>query len=288
MRRREFCSTALLLAASGRRISNLAPALNPYGLRIGPDGALYVCEIGGHRIRRIDRASNAVSTVLEGQKEPYDLRFGSNGLLYFVDMPAHRVLCFDLQSRALTVVAGTGEPGFSGDGGPAALARFNQPHSIAFDPAGRLLICDIGNHRIRMVADGTISTFAELNGPRAIDFDREGTMFVALREGNAVLRLDGKSGQYQNLAPSFRFSGPKGISCSADRSIYVADTESHTVRRIDSAGTVTVVAGTGSKSLGVKGDPLGCGLARPHGVFVDAKGTVFIGDSENNLVRMIS
>ncbi len=278
----------LQLRAAGRRISNITVASNPYGLRIGPDGALYVCEIGAHRISRIDLRSGAVTPVLEGQKEPYDLRFDRKGLLFFVDMPAHQVKSFDQKTGTLTVIAGTGEPGFSGDGGPAVSAQLRQPHSIAFDPAGRLLICDIGNKKIRIVDNGTISTFATLNGPRALDFDDQGVLYVALREGNAVLRLDPKTGQYESIAKTFKFSGPKGISCSADKSIYLADTESHTIRKIDPSGAVSVVAGTGSKSAGSEGDPLACGLSRPHGVFVDAKGTVFIGDSENNLVRQVS
>src|SRR5881398_3424834 len=83
---------------------------NPYGLTVGPDGALYFCEIGNHRVRRLD-----------------------------------------LKSGTITTAAGSGQKGYAGDGGPASKAQLRQPHSIAFDAEGRLLICDIGNHRIRRV-----------------------------------------------------------------------------------------------------------------------------------------
>ena len=110
-----------------------------------------------------------------------------------------------------STVAGTGVAGFSGDDGPAAKAQLRQPHSIAFDSAGQLLVCDIGNSRVRRVdmASGTITTFAgtgerraapdeapldgtPLQGPRSIDADSDGNAYLVLREGNAVLAIDAK------------------------------------------------------------------------------------------------
>src|SRR4030095_10814540 len=99
--------------------------------------------------------------------------------------------------------------GFAGDGGPAAKAQFNQPHSLAFDPAGDLFVCDIANHRVRKIEmkTGTISTWcgtgekktapdgspiagAALHGPRALTFASDGWLWLALREGNAVFHVD--------------------------------------------------------------------------------------------------
>src|SRR4029450_12739427 len=113
-----------------------------------------------------------------------------------------------------------GTAGFSGDGGPASKAQLRQPHSIAVDPnRKRLLICDIGNHRIRQgaLATGTIATFAgtgerkptpdgaplegvPLNGPRTIAFDRSGNLYLALREGNAIYRIDAKRSTIHHVA----------------------------------------------------------------------------------------
>lgn len=197
----------------------------------------------------------------------------------------------------------------------------NEPHSIGFDRAGDLYICDIKNHRIRKVdmKTGVISTFAgtgekkptpdgapiagtPLNGPRALDFDRDGNLWLALREGNAVFKLDlaagvirhiagtGKQGFTGNGGPAkdATLSGPKGLSVGPDGNVYLADTESHSIRMIDvKTGTLSLLAGTGVRGNGPDDDPLKCQLARPHGVFVDGDGAVFIGDSEGHRVRVL-
>jgi DNA-binding beta-propeller fold protein YncE len=221
----------------------------------------------------------------------------------------------------ISTIAGTGQPGFGGDGGPATRAQFRQPHSIAFDPQGGLLVCDIGNHRIRRINLGTgaIDTWAgtgerkptpdgaplagtPLNGPRAIDTDPKGNLYLALREGNAVYRIDPKENRIYHVAGTGKqgytgdngpakqanLAGPKGIAWAPDGSIYIADTESHTIRRIDlKSGVITTVVGTGERGDGPDGNPLQCKLARPHGVFIDRKGVVYIGDSETHRVRLL-
>ncbi|MCB1021865.1 MAG: SMP-30/gluconolactonase/LRE family protein [Acidobacteria bacterium] len=309
---------------------------NPYGLTIGPDGALYVCEIDTHRVRRIDLRTGRISTVAgsgalgnsgdgglateAAVNEPYEVRFDKHGNLFFVDMKNANVRRVDAKTGIISTVAGTGEMGFSGDGGAATLALFKQPHSIAFDKRGDLYVCDIGNNRIRKIdmRSGLISTFAgtgeklatsdgaplagtPLNGPRAMAFDKNGDMYLALREGNQVWRLDRKAQTWRHVAgtgekgyqngPDAKkatLSGPKGIEVGPDRAVYIADTESHTIRRIDLAtGAISTVAGVGERNDGLDGDPLQCGLARPHGVYVDKAGVVYIGDSENHRVRVV-
>ncbi len=311
----------------------------PYGLVRGPDGALYVCDMNNHVIRRIDRRG-IVSTIagigkkgyagdggsaLQAQlNEPYEVRFDKPGNLFFVERLNHTVRRVDAKTKIITTIAGTGQAGFSGDGGPATKAMLNQPHSIQFDPRGALYICDILNHRIRKVdlKTGLITTFAgtgekkptpdgakivgtPLNGPRAIDFDRKGDLWLALREGNAVYRFDMKAGTIHHVAGTGKqgftgnggpaklatLSGPKGLSIAPNGNIYLADTESHSIRMIDvRKGTLALIAGTGERGDGPNnenGDPLACKMARPHGVFVDKDGSIFIGDSEAHRVRVI-
>jgi DNA-binding beta-propeller fold protein YncE len=311
---------------------------NPYGLARCPDGALYVCDMGNHRVRRIDRDGTITTVAGNGKagysgdggpansaqlNEPYEVRFLGDDM-YFVEMKNHLVRKVDLKTGTISTFAGTGQPGFSGDGGPAEKAQFNQPHAIQFDPAGSsLYVCDIGNNRIRRVAVATafVSTFAgdgtkrptpdgvldatvPLNGPRAIDFDRSGSAWVALREGNSLYRVDftpdaarisrvagtGRQGFTGNGGPALQatLSGPKGVSTGLDGNVYLADTESHSVRVIDvRRGTVELVAGTGEKGDGPDGDARACHFSRPHGIFVDVDGTVLVGDSENHRVRAI-
>lgn len=310
---------------------------NPYGLTLGPDGALYVCEIDTHRIRRIDLANDTIATVAgsgaqgysgdggpatEAQlNEPYEVRFDRAGNMYFVEMKNAVVRRVDAKTGIVETIAGTGEAGFSGDGGAARQARFNRPHSIALDGKGALFVADIGNHRIRRVdlKSGKVSTFAgtgaqqptpdgaalagtPLNGPRALAFDNRGDLFLALREGNTVYKLDMQKRRFEHIAgtgekgyegdggpaKSAKLSGPKGIEVGPDNAVYIADTESHTIRRIDlKTGAIATVAGDGSRHDGPDGDPLQCGLARPHGIYVDAQGTLYIGDSENHRVRVV-
>ncbi len=301
---------------------------NPYGLSTGPDGALYICAIGDHQVRRLDLKTKKFTTIAgTGEKgnsgdggpaiaakvnEPYELIFDKQGNLYFTDMPSHVIRRVDAKTQIITTIAGTGEPGFGGDGGPAVKAQFKQPHSIAFDKGGAMLICDIGNFRIRRIdmKTGIITTFAgtggkqptpdgapiegtSLNGPRAIAVDPHGNLFLALREGNAIYKIDpakkvithiagtGEKGYTGDGGPAkeAKLSGPKGVSISPDGGLYIADTESHTIRRIDlKTGTIKTVLGDGTRGP----------LARPHGVFVDKKGVVYIDDSENNRVLMLA
>jgi streptogramin lyase len=309
---------------------------NPFGIVKGPDGAIYVCDTGNHVIRRV--GTNGVITTVAGTgskgysgdggaalkaqlNEPYEVRFDKDGNMYLVEMRNHVVRRVDAATQTIRTVAGTGKAGFSGDGGEAIKAMLNQPHSIQFDTRGDLYICDILNHRVRRVdaASGKIFTLGgtgakaatedrakigttPLHGPRAIDFDAKGDMWIALREGNAVYRVDMKTGTIYHVAgtgergstpksesaKNAKFSGPKGISIGPDGAIYLADTESHTILTINTAReTVEPFAGSGALGDGPDGDALKCRMARPHGVFADSDGSVYIGDSEAHRVRVV-
>jgi streptogramin lyase len=313
-----------------------AQLANPYGLVRGPDRALYVCEVDNHVIRRIDRNGITSTVAGNGQRgysgdggaaqraqlnEPYEIRFDKAGNMVYVEMKNHLVRRVDAKTKTISTIVGTGKSGFSGDGGPANRAELNQPHSIQFDADGNLFICDIGNHRVRKVDSktGVISTFAgtgsraptpdggkiadaPFNGPRALDFDAQGNLWLALREGNAIYKLDLRAGTLHHVAGTGKkgfsgnggpakaatLAGPKGLSIGPDGNVYFADTESHSIRRINvKTGVLDLVAGTGERGDGPDGDPLKCKMARPHGVFVDADGGILVGDSETHRVRMI-
>jgi len=141
-----------------------------------------------------------------------------------------------------------------------------------------------------------------LHGPRAIDFDAKGEMWLALREGNAVYRVDMKTGVIHHVAGTGErgsttklefgrkatFSGPKGISVGTNEVVYLADTESHMILAINTRReTVEPFAGSGTRGDGPDGDPLKCRMSQPHGVFADADGSVYIGDSEAHRVRVV-
>jgi len=352
MNRREALQ-ALFMLVTATRVIRTAPSVstligtgmpgysdqqvsNPYGLVIGPDRALYFCDLDNQRIRRLDLGTHRTTTVAgNGQKGyrgdggpatdaslnmPHELQFDSAGNLYIAERDNHVVRKVDAKTGVISTFAGTGAAGFSGDGGPATQAQLRQPHSIAVDPAGRLLICDIGNHRIRQVSfsSGAIETYGgtgaqqptpdgapvkgtPLNGPRTIAFDREGNLYLALREGNAIYRVVTKTGTIHHLAGTgeqgysgdggpariAKLAGPKGLAYG-EGVLYVADTENHVVRRVELAtGVMTTVIGTGQRGDGPEPDPLRCALSRPHGVHVGAAGVLYVADSEAHRIRIV-
>jgi len=308
---------------------------NPYGLVIGPDGALYFCDLDNQRVRRLDLKTRHLTTVAgNGQKAyrgdggpateaslnmPHELRFDARGDLYIAERDNHVVRKVDRKTGAISTVAGTGVAGFSGDGGPGAKAQLRQPHSILFDSSGRLLICDIGNHRIRRlnVSTGIIETYAgtgepaptpdgapvhgtPLRGPRTLAMALNGDLYLALREANAIYRIDAKTETLHRVAgtgeqgytgdggPALnaKLSGPKGLAMG-DGALYIADTESHTIRRVDlKTGIIATVLGTGVRGDGPEPDPLACKLSRPHGVLF-AGGVLYVADSEANRVLVV-
>jgi len=309
---------------------------NPFGVVRGPDGALYYCEYTGQRIRRIGQ-DGIITTIAGTGKEgytgdggpaleatfnkPHEIRFDAAGDLYIVDMVNHAVRKITMKTGVITTLAGNGQAGYSGDGGPAAAAQFKQPHSIQFGPEGDLYICDIGNHVIRRIdmKTGTISTFAgtgkpgdtpdgspiegtPLRGPRSLDFDKEGNLWLATREGNQVFKFDLKAGTIHHIAGTGKngftghggpakeatLSGPKGITVDASGNVWLADCESHSIRMVDArTGKIELIAGTGKKGDGTSSNPLECAMGRPHGVFADADGGIYIGDSEAHKVRVL-
>jgi sugar lactone lactonase YvrE len=309
---------------------------NPYGLVIGPDGALYFCDLDNQRIRRLDLATRRLTTIAgSGDRGhsgdggpaiaaalnmPHELRFDRRGDLYVAERDSHVVRKIDRATGIITTVAGTGIAGFSGDGGPGAKAQLRQPHSIVFDRDGTLLICDIGNHRIRRLHldTGLIETYAgtgeaaatpngatvrgaPLKGPRTMALARNGDLYLALREGNAIYRIDAASQTLHHVAgtgesgyagdggaaTAAKLGGPKGLAIADDGSLYVADTENHVIRRIDArTGIITTVLGTGTRGDGPESDPLRCQLSRPHGVFA-AGSTLYVSDSEAHRIRVV-
>lgn len=214
----------------------------PFGVEFGPDGALYICEVGHHRVRRLDLNIRRLTTIAgSGRKgyagdggpakdadlnEPYEVRFDHRGDLYFVEMRNCVVRRVERQTGRISTVAGTGQAGFGGDGAPATKALLRDPHSIAFDDRDHLFIADIGNHRIRRVdpqtglietiagnggkqlpKDGTRAAGQPILGPRAL-FVAGHDLWVALREGNSLWQLDLNDGTLHHKAGT----GAKGFS----------------------------------------------------------------------------
>jgi streptogramin lyase len=312
---------------------------DPFGVEIGPDGALYITEVGHHRVLRLDLETRRVTTVagcgrkgysgdgesaLEAElNEPYEVRFDERGNMYFVEMQNHLVRRVNAETGIIDTIAGVGRPGYGGDGGPATQARFKNPHSIALDGAGGLLVADIGNHRIRRIdlKSGIVTTIAGTGekqmpqegqlargrpvlGPRALYVDGN-TLWVALREGHSVWKLDLKDGRWRHVAgqgqrgfagdqgPAERalLDGPKGIAVGPQGSVFVVDTENQAIRKVNMVtGTISTIAGGGPTQRGGAGDggpATEAQLDRPHGICVDPDGAIYIGDTLNHRIRRV-
>jgi len=311
---------------------------DPFGVAYSPAGELHICEVRNHRVWRLDGQGELRVIAGNGQKgysgdggpataaelnEPYEVRFDSAGNVLFVEMQNQLVRQVDRRTGQITTLAGTGKKGFGGDGGKATEALFSSPHSIALDSADNIYIADIGNHRIRKVdaktgvvttiagngerqppVDGQVATGKPMIGPRALFITGE-TLWIALREGHSVWRMDLKTGVLTHVAGTGKrgysgdggpakeamLDGPKGIAIGPDNNIYVADTENNVIRRIDGkSGLITTIAGRGPKHKGDSGDggpATAASMDRPHGICVAADGAVIIGDTLTNRVRRV-
>jgi streptogramin lyase len=346
-------ATVTTLVGTGVPGDSATQVNNPYGMAIGPDGALYFCDLGNQRIRRLDLATKQMTTVAgTGQRgytgdggpatlatlaAPHELVFDKNGDLYVAERDNHVIRKINMKTGVISTVAGTGKAGFAGDRGPGVEAILNQPHSIFLDRDGTLLICDIGNHRIRRLhldtgiieawagtgetqptPDGAPVVGTPVTGPRTFIVSPTGDLYLALREGNAILRIDARTRTYQRVAGTgqlgftgdggsarnatfggsatgnaARLAGPKGLAYGPNDSLYIADTESHAIRRIDlTSGVITTVVGTGqlgpaATSMCADESPLTCALNRPHGVLY-ANGVLYIADSESHRIRVLT
>jgi DNA-binding beta-propeller fold protein YncE len=350
-----WCLVGYLLGTSGARAEKVvlvagggaagdgsqattAKLLTPFG--VGFDGAcnLYVVEYTGQRVRRIDR-KGIISTVAGiGQKgaggvggpaikaelnNPHSLAVMPNGDVLVADTTNNRVSRIDNKTGRLTVIVGTGEKGFSGDGGPATRARFGNIYCAALDSRGeRLYLADLDNRRIRVLdlqtgvvtivagngqkgipEDGAEAVKAPLVDPRAVAVDSKGNVYILERGGHA-LRVVDRQGTIRTIAGTGKagatgdggdarlanLNGPKHLCIDHDDNVIIADTENHLIRKvIPSEGKIVRVVGTGKKgSAGLGGPPQEAELNQPHGVYVHpVTGDLYIADSTNNRVLKV-
>jgi len=265
---------------------------------------------------RIDARTNGLHLA------PHSIAIGPGGDIYIADTLNCRVRKIDSKSGVISTFAGTGQKGFGGDGGAAGNAEFGNIYCVAFDPKlERMYLADLDNRRIRMIdmKNGIVSTVAgngkkgvpkdgedatdqPLVDPRAVAADGTGNIYVLERSGNALRVVDpsgkirtvagtGKAGYSGDGGPGLQamMNGPKHLVVQKNGDVLIADTEIHVIRRLKvKEGTIELVAGAGKIGSGGVGGPAEkCQLARPHGVFERADGTIFIADSENNRILKI-
>src|SRR5260370_1012200 len=205
----------------------------------------------------------ATAALLNG---PFDVAFDGAGNLYFSDTFNHRIRRVDAQSGVITTVAGNGEGGYAGDGGPAAWASLNEPYGIAIDRAGNIFIADRLNRRVRRVdaASGVMTTLA-------------GT-------GEAAYSGDGGPAALAGLAE------PNGLAFdAAQRHLYITDVADHRLRSVDLvAGTIATFAGTGkAEHSGDDGPASKAGVFGARAVKLGVDGTVYILERQGSRLRAV-
>ena len=247
------------------------------GMVVAPNGDIYIARRAHNVISRIDSKGKLVNVVGSGASGysgdggpatkaamniPAGLTFDKHGNLYIADRANHRIRKVD-KKGIITTVAGNGTSGFSGDGGPATKASLNLPSGVVVDPKGNLYISDRSNNRIRVVnSKGIIKTFA----------------------GN------GDEGYHGDNMPALKatIDKPFGLALDKDNNLYIADRGNNRIRKIDSSGLISTVAGDGGfYFIGDNGPAYRASIAGPTGVTVDGKGNIYIADRSNNRIRMV-
>jgi len=253
----------------------------PTGVKVEQDGGFLIVDLGNSAIRRVDPVTHVITTIagqgysgFTGDGGPADqallsfpegIDLDADGNLYIADQGNSRIRRVDAVTGIITTIAGNGQFGFGGDGGPATQARLNFPTAVAVDPAGNVFVADLSNNRIRRLdaQTGIITTVA----------------------GNGFPGFNGDG----IPATQARLRFPVGVDVDDHGTIYIADTGNHRIRQVDpDTGLITTIAGTGTESFGGDGGPATAAhLNDPLGVTVDSFGNLWIADTDNNRIRRV-
>ena len=313
--------------------ANLALLNDPFDVAVDGAGNIYISDWGNARIRRVD-STGTITTVagtgehgnkgdggpaVEAQlNAPTGLALDGAGNLYIADSGNHRIRRIDTEG-IITTIAGTGERGNAGDGGPATRAKLNFPNGMALDGAGNLYFSDRRNHRVRRIdtlgtittiagsggmkghgGDGGPAVMAQLSGPHGLAVDGSGNLYIAETPNDRIRRVDtsgvittvagtGEEGHGGDGVPAVmaQLSSPHGLAVDGSGNLYIANTSNHRIRRVDTSGVITTVAGIGKKGYSGDGPAAAARMYHPEGLTVDGAGNLYIADNFNNRIRRV-
>ena len=305
---------------------------NPQDVALDAAGNLYIADVNNNRIRKVDSSGN-ISTVAGGGSSlgdgaaataaqlgaPRSVALDGAGNLYIADWSDHRIRKVD-SSGNISTVAGTGTQGFSGDGAAATAAQLNSPWDVAVDGSGNLYIADWSDHRIRKVnsagnistvagtgtqgfsGDGAAATAAQLNSPWDVAVDGSGNLYIADRNNNRIRKVN-SAGNISTVAGSgtggfsgdgaaataARLRSPQGVALDGSGNLYITDRGNERIRKVDSSGNISTVAGNGMAGFGGdSGAATAAQLSDPSGgVALDGSGNLYIVDRGNDRIRKV-
>jgi streptogramin lyase len=258
----------------------------PHGVAVDVAGNIYIADSANHAIRRVDPSGTIVTVAGAGGTSgdsgdggpgtaariqgPKGIVLDGAGGLLIADSGNDRVKRLDLATGIITLVAGTGDPGGAGDGGPATGAQLMEPRTLAVGSDGSIYIAEPKAHRIRRVdPSGVITTFA---GTGRAGFSGDG----------------GPAGRAQ-------LNFPRGVGTDAAGNVFIADSLNQRIRRVDAAGVIGTVAGRGkacyfsaSNNCGDGGPPLEAGFATPRAVEATPAGELYVADTFNERIRRVT
>jgi DNA-binding beta-propeller fold protein YncE len=254
---------------------------------------------------------------------PFGVLVGPDGGLYWADFGSNRVMRLDLRTRRIAVIAGTGEKGHAGDGGPAAKALMSTPHEVRFDAAGNMFVAERDAHVVRHIdmkrgvistvagtglrgysGDGGPAAAAQLAQPHSIALDRDDNLYICDILNNRIRRRDPKTGIITTFAGTGEkgetpdqasldgtpLLAPRSIDIGPDGTLYLVLREGNKAFTIDPARrTLKRLAGTGPMGYAGDGGPaLAAQFRGPKGVALSPDGSLYIADTENHVIRKIA
>ena len=254
----------------------------PHGISVDGKGNVYFSSQLNHRVRKVT-ASTGIITTIAGTgsagyngdvimassaqlNNPHGVAVDGPGNVYLTDLLNQRVRKVTASTGIITTIAGTGSAGYNGDGIVASNAQLYYPHEVAVDVLGNVYISDTYNHRVRKVtvSTGIISTIA---GTGQLGYSGDGIM-----------------------AARAKLNSPNNVAADVSGNIYITDTNNHRVRKVTvSTGIISTIAGTGYG--GYNGDGImatSAKLYRPEGIAINGSGDVYIADTYNYRIRLLT
>ncbi len=300
---------------------------SPDGITFDSSGNLYIADSANQRVRKIsggtistvagngtggysgDKASGVTGTATDAEMlGPSGVTLDSSGNLYIADTGNH-VIRIVTTAGIISTIAGDNTGGYAGDTGAATSAELEFPGSTAVDSSGNIYIADSGNHAIREIIAGTINTIlgfgngSPLYDPESILLDGQGNMYICDGDGLRVLKYnlttqavtviagngnDGFSGDF-GPAPDAALADPRAIALDSKGNLYIADTNNERIRKVYPDGSIATIAGFGLPGFYGDGGPASNALfSAPHGIAVDGSGNVYVADTENNVIRLLT